>query len=217
MSKRTLIMTSPDRNPLTRTYIMLAILASGLVLIGPAHVAVLALGEDSNAAPMNNNNNNTLPKSGSGTSSTSAANIRTTVPTQLDFSPQPIWEEKAKSTSSTPIDLNRTRVEFTGHGNLTVPNTGQNVKMTNNGYGVVSGKNPVTVYGREYLFAEDGDMSAITTYYEVVQYRPSTLLGKGLVIAVFDSNATKSLEQFNGMIIDQGRITTAQLIQKEQR
>ena len=60
--------------------------------------------------------------------------------------------------------------------------------------------NPVLVYGRENVFAEDGDTTAIT-YYEIAKYDPTTFRGNGIIIGVFDSNATGSLAPFNGMIV----------------
>ena len=48
---------------------------------------------------------------------------------------------------------------------------------------------------------DDGDTSAIT-FFEIVQYDPTTFGGNGLVIAVFDNNATGSLAPFNGMLVE---------------
>src|SRR5215212_251126 len=74
--------------------------------------------------------------------------------------------------------------------------------MTNNGTAFISPQTEsgetVSAYGKENVFSEDGDTSAIT-FYEIVRYNPTTLEGKGLTIAVFD--ATGSLATFNGMFI----------------
>ena len=87
---------------------------------------------------------------------------------------------------------------------MTVPDTGETINMTNNGTGLVSPvpgyTDTVSAYGREHVFSEDSDTSAITLY-EIIRYDPTTLQGKGIVIAVFDSNATGSLAPFNGMIV----------------
>ena len=87
---------------------------------------------------------------------------------------------------------------------MTVPDTGQTINMTNNGYAIISPipGNPgtITASGREAVFSEDGDTSAIT-FHEIGRYDPETSQGKGIVIAVFDRNATGMLAPFNGMIV----------------
>jgi hypothetical protein len=77
--------------------------------------------------------------------------------------------------------------------------------MTNNGIAFISfvpGYNEtVSTYGREYVFSvDDGDTTAIT-FNEIIRYDPATFEGSGLVIAVFDNNATGSLAPFNGMMV----------------
>jgi hypothetical protein len=76
--------------------------------------------------------------------------------------------------------------------------------MINNGTAFVS---PVTgsaytvsAYGRENVFSEDDDDTTAITFYEIVQGDPATLQTKGVIIAVFDTNATGTLAPFNGMI-----------------
>jgi hypothetical protein len=88
---------------------------------------------------------------------------------------------------------------------LTVPGTGQTVKMTNNGTGLVSPipgyAETVSAVGREYVLStEDGDKTAIT-FHEIIRYDPTTFKGAGIVIAVFDRNATGMLAPFNGMMV----------------
>jgi hypothetical protein len=89
---------------------------------------------------------------------------------------------------------------------LTVPGTGQTVKMTNdNGTGLVSPipgyTETVSAVGREYVLStEDGDKTAIT-FHEIIRYDPTTFKGAGIVIAVFDRNATGMLAPFNGMMV----------------
>ena len=78
--------------------------------------------------------------------------------------------------------------------------------MTNNctaiGSLVPQANNTLVSYGRENIFSvDDGDTSAIT-FFEIVQYDPTTFEGNGLVIAVFDNNATGSLAPFNGMLVE---------------
>ena len=108
------------------------------------------------------------------------------------------------NTGATPINETHTLVTFIGNGTMTVPDTGQTINMTNNGYAIISpiAGDPTTISasGREAVFSEDGDTSTIT-FHEIVRYDPDTPQGKGIVIAVFDRNATGMLAPFNGMIV----------------
>jgi hypothetical protein len=88
---------------------------------------------------------------------------------------------------------------------MTVPDTGETINMTNNGTAFISpvpgSADTVSASGREYVFSEeDGDTTAIT-FHEIIRYDPTTFQGKGLVIAVFDNNATGMLAPFNGMMV----------------
>jgi hypothetical protein len=123
----------------------------------------------------------------------------------MELSPQPIWEEEATTSGMTPINQTHSIVTFIGNGTLTVPDTGQTINMTNNGTAFISpviGSNgTVSAYGKENVFSsEDGDTTAIT-FHEIVHYNPTTFEGKGIVIAVFDANATSSLAPFNDMFV----------------
>jgi hypothetical protein len=138
------------------------------------------------------------------TTSNTTTTTTTTTTSALELSPQPIWDEQATTTGRTPINETHSIVSFIGNGTMTVLDTGETINMTNNGTGLVSPvpgyTDTVSAYGREHVFSEDSDTSAIT-FYEIIRYDPTTLQGKGIVIAVFDSNATGSLAPFNGMMV----------------
>jgi hypothetical protein len=88
---------------------------------------------------------------------------------------------------------------------MTVPDTGETVNMTNNGTAIISPvpgyADTVSASGREYVFSEDADDISAITFHEIIRYDPATFEGNGLVIAVFDNNATGSLAPFNGMMV----------------
>ena len=123
----------------------------------------------------------------------------------LELSAQPIWDEQATSTSVTPINETHRVATFIGNGTMTVPDTGETINMTNNGTAFISfvpGYNEtVSAYGREYVFSEDDNDTTAITFNEIIRYDPATFEGSGLVIAVFDNNATGSLAPFNGMMV----------------
>ena len=124
--------------------------------------------------------------------------------TGIELSPQPVWDEIVVNTGATSINETHTLATFIGNGTMTVPDRGQTINMTNTGYGIISPilGDPATISasGREAVYSEDGDSSAIT-FHEIVRYDAETSQGKGIVIAVFDRNATGMLAPFNGMMV----------------
>jgi hypothetical protein len=132
-------------------------------------------------------------------------NATTTAPSALELSAQPVWDEQATSTSVTPINETHRVATFIGNGTMTVPDTGETINMTNNGTAFISfvpGYNEtVSAYGREYVYSEDDNDTTAITFNEIIRYDPATFEGSGLVIAVFDNNATGSLAPFNGMMV----------------
>jgi hypothetical protein len=123
----------------------------------------------------------------------------------LELSAQSIWDEQATSTSVTPINATHRVATFIGNGTMTVPDTGETINMTNNGTAFISFvpgyTDTVSAYGREYVFSEDDNDTTAITFNEIIRYDPATFEGLGLVIAVFDNNATDSLAPFNGMMV----------------
>jgi hypothetical protein len=139
-------------------------------------------------------------------SASTTGNATTTTPSLgLEFSAQPIWDETVRTTAIIPINQTHSMATFEGNGTMTVPDTGEVINMTNNGtaFGsiVPQANDTVISYGRENVFSvDDGDTSAIT-FFEIIQYNPATFEGNGLVLAVFDNNATGSLAPFNSMMV----------------
>jgi hypothetical protein len=114
------------------------------------------------------------------TATTTASNTTTNANSPssgLELSPQPVWDEVVVNTGVTPINETHTLVTFIGNGTMTVPDTGKTINMTNNGYGIISPipGDPATINasGREAVYSEDGDISAIT-FHEIVRYDPET-------------------------------------------
>jgi hypothetical protein len=135
---------------------------------------------------------------------TTSYTTATTTSSGIELSPQPIWQERVATTGVTPINETHSIVDFDGSGTMTVPDTGETLNMTNNGTAIISpvtgAADTVSAYGKENVFSEDGDTTAIT-FFEIVQYQPEPFQGRGLVMAVFDRNATGNLAPFNGMMV----------------
>jgi len=145
------------------------------------------------------------PIDGNDTTTATTTTTTTLPPPGIELSSQPIWDEQATTTGRTQINETHSIVSFIGNGTMTVSDTGETINMTNNGSGLVSPvpgyTDTVSAYGREYVFSEDDDDTSAITFYEIIRYDPTTFQGKGLVIAVFDNNATGSLAPFNGMMV----------------
>ena len=175
------------------------LLVGGFVLISPTPmIATTAFAQEEE--------NNSITAGATTTTTTSDTTSATTSPPSslgLELSPQPIWEEEVSNTGVTPINGTHTLIAFIGNGTMTVPDTGETINMTNNGTAIISpvtgAADTITAYGRENVFSEDGDTTAIT-FYEIVQGDPETLETRGVIIAVFDRNATGTLAPFNDML-----------------
>ena len=148
----------------------------------------------------------TTPHLASASTTGNATTTTTTgTPSGLELSAQPVWDEQVTSTGVTPINETHNIGTFIGNGTMTVPDTGETVNMTNNGTAIISPvpgyADTVSASGREYVFSEDDDDISAITFHEIIRYNPETFEGNGLVIAVFDNNATGSLAPFNGMMV----------------
>jgi hypothetical protein len=151
------------------------------------------------------NNNTATTEATTGTTDGDTNTTATTSATpllsssEIHLSPQPIWKEQSRNTGVAPLNQTHSIVLSFGNATLTVPETGETIDVTNNGTAISSSVTGTT-YGRESVFSEDGDSTAIT-FYEIMRSDPATLQTRGIRTAVFDSNATGSLAPFNGMIV----------------
>jgi hypothetical protein len=122
---------------------------------------------------------------------------------ELDFSPRPIVDEVVINTGETPINETHTIVTFIGNGTMTVPERGTTFNQTNHGYAIISpftgSPGSFSSYGRETVLSENGDTTSFA-FYEIIQSDSTDPKGKGIMIAVYDRNATGLFAPFNGMI-----------------
>jgi hypothetical protein len=118
----------------------------------------------------------------------------------IELSPQPVWQERATTVSMTPINQTHMSAAFSGEGTLTLPNTTESIIFTSNGSGLIS-LTTQSAQAKETIMTEDGE-TATAAFYEIVQFDPATPgAGKGIVIAVLNTNSTGgTLAPLNGMI-----------------
>jgi hypothetical protein len=167
----------------------------------PTMTATTSAAAQEEGVIINNNTATTEPTTATtdGDTNTTAKSTTPLSSSEIHLSPQPIWEERVRSTGETPFNQTHSIITFFGNGTLTVPDTGEAIDVNNNGTAILSSVTG-TLYGRESFFTEDGDSTA-TTFYEIVKDDPETLQTRGITTAVFDSNGIGSLASFNDMIV----------------
>ena len=184
----------------TSTYLFaLTLLASISIFISPTQMTTTT----TIAFAQGVENNTTADETTTITGNTSTP---TTPSSALELSPQPIWQEQVTITGVTQVNETHDIVEFVGNGTMTIPGIEEPINMTNNGTAIISpvagSAGTVSAYGREHVFSEDDDDDTTAiTFYDIVQYDPATFQGKGLAMAVFDTNATGILALFDGMMV----------------
>jgi hypothetical protein len=155
----------------------------------------------STATPMNTafaqEGNNTTAGS---TPSSTTATTTTNTSSGIQLSPQPIMQEQTTTTSTTPINQTHISATFTGNGTLTIPNTTETINFTTNGTAVIALETH-SVQAEETLMSEQGE-TATATFYEIAKFDPATAgEGKGLTMALIETDSTGTLAPLNGTIV----------------
>lgn len=150
----------------------------------------------------------TTPVAAAATTTTATSNTTTTTsptsttpfsPSGIELSPNPIQQERIRTTSQIPINQTHLSITYSGNGTLTVPNTTETINITANGSGIVSLMDQ-SVYGKETIRTEDGQ-TATSTFYEIVQLDPATGEGKGITMGVIHTDSTGTIAPLNGTIL----------------
>ena len=149
----------------------------------------------------------TTPVAASSTTTATSNTTTTTSPTSttsfsplgIELSPNPIQQERIRTTSQIPINQTHLSITYSGNGTLTVPNTTETINITANGSGIVSLMDQ-SVYGKETIRTEDGQ-TATSTFYEIVQLDPATGEGKGITMGVIHTDSTGTIAPLNGTIL----------------
>ncbi len=142
-------------------------------------------------------NNNTTAAS---TPSSSTATTTTNTSSGIQLSPQPVMQEQTTTTSTVPINQTHMSATFTGNGTVTIPNTTDTINFTANGTAVIA-LEIHSVQAEETLMTEQGE-TATATFYEIAKFDPATAgEGKGLTMALIETDSTGTLAPFNGTIV----------------
>ena len=123
----------------------------------------------------------------------------TTASSGIELSPQPVYQEEVRDVSETLINETHAHLIVEGNGTLILPNSTETIRTTSTGSGIVSIMG--TFAGKEILTTEDGSENATAIFYEIARSNKEQGIGKGIAIALFDTNSTGKLEPLDGMIL----------------
>jgi hypothetical protein len=136
-------------------------------------------------------------------SSTTATTTTTTTnntSSGIQLSPQPVMQEQSTTTSTIPINQTHMSATFRGNGSLTLPNTTDTISYTANGTAIISLETH-SVQAEETLMTEQGE-TATATFYEIAKFDPATMgEGKGLTMALIETDSTGTLAPLNDTIV----------------
>jgi hypothetical protein len=154
----------------------------------------------------NNNNNNYLLTAAAAifTLAMAASSMAATATnpssfSNIELSPQPIYQEHVRDVSETLINQTHAHLVVEGNGTLTLPNSTESIRTTSTGSGIVSIFSTFT--GKQILTTEDGSENATAISYEIARSNKEEGIGKGIAIAIIHTNSTGRLAPLNGMIL----------------
>src|SRR5215216_1812963 len=158
-----------------------------LALIAAAATPLTAVEAQTAAAPPTTRTTTTIGNNTSGTASSG-----------IELSQQPVLQERTRAVSETPIDYAHMSLTYSGNGTLTLP-INNIANFTSNGSALVSFLTQ-SAQGTETIRTQDGQTATIT-FYEIVEFNPATMEGKGIMIADVHTNPTGTLASLNGMTL----------------
>lgn len=173
----------------TKTIAMM-IMIDMLALIAAAATPLTAVEAQTAAAPSTTRTTTTIGNNSTDTASSG-----------IELSQQPVLQERTRAVSETPIDYAHMSLTYSGNGTLTLPinNIATIANFTSNGSALISFLTQ-SAQGTETIRTQDGETATIT-FYEIVEFNPATMEGKGIMIAEVHTNPTGTLASLNGMTL----------------
>jgi hypothetical protein len=118
-------------------------------------------------------------------------------PSGIHLSPEPVYQERQVNLGETPINQTHVQLTTSGNGTLTLPNTTETISTSSTGSIIASLAG--TAAGKEVITTEDGSESATATFYGIARFGEEE--GRGIIIALIDTNSTGRLAPLDGMIL----------------
>ncbi len=170
---------------------------TSILLAGSGFFALTSSATTPMTAAFAQEGNNTTAAS---TPSSTTATTTTNTSSEIQLSPQPVMQEQTTTTSTIPINQTHMSATFTGNGTLTLPDTTEAINFTTNGTAIIALETH-SVQAEETLMTEQGE-TATLTFYEIAKFDPATAgEGKGLTMALIETDSTGTLAPFNGTIV----------------
>jgi hypothetical protein len=163
---------------------------------------IIPVGQQSPGAIDGNNTTTAASTTEEAAATTTTTSNTTTSSSEIELSPQPIYQDQVRQVSETPINQTHMLSTVAGNGTLTLPNTTEPIRTTSSGNLIVSLEGTAaTAAGEQIVITEDGSESATATLYEIARFNMQDGTGKGIAIAVVHTNSTGMLAPLNGMIL----------------
>ncbi len=115
----------------------------------------------------------------------------------IQLSPEPVYRERQITVSETAVNQTHVQLAVSGNGTLTLPNTTETISTTSTGSQILSLDG--TGAGKEVITTEDGSESATATIYGIARFGMEG--GRGITIALLDTDSTGRLAPLDGMIL----------------
>ena len=115
----------------------------------------------------------------------------------IELSAQPVYQERQIGVGETAINQTHVELANSGNGTLTLPNTTETISTTSTGSIIVSLDGNGA--GKEVITTEDGSESVTATIYAIARFGMEG--GRGITIALLDTNSTGRLAPLDGMIL----------------
>ena len=115
----------------------------------------------------------------------------------IELSPEPVYQERLIGVSETAINQTHVELVNSGNGTLTLPNTTETISTTSTASLIASLDG--TASGKEVITTEDGSESVTATIYAIARFGMEG--GRGIIIALLDTDSTGRLAPLDGMIL----------------
>ena len=156
---------------------------------------VIAVGQEEESSPVAPEDNDTA----AATTDDQTTTTTTTSPQAgiIQLSAQPVYQERQIGVSETAINQTHVELVNSGNGTLTLPNTTETISTTSTGSIIVSSDGNGA--GKEVITTEDGSESETATIYAIARFGMEG--GRGITIALLDTDSTGRLAPLDGMIL----------------
>ena len=131
------------------------------------------------------------------TTTEEATTTTTTPPEGIELSPESVYQERQITVGETAINQTHVQLASSGNGTLTLPNTTETINTTSTGSLIVSLDG--TGAGKEVITTEDGTESVTATIYAIARFGMEG--GRGITIALLDTDSAGRLAPLDGMIL----------------